>query len=194
MSRSRFFAAPVAAVCCLFGLAACHQSDDQAKVAAPAPAAPAKPAFLDVQGALAPVVLGTFDAGNPVAEATTGRLTIDDTTMRGDNGASFTTERVAISKGADLFASGGYSYASAMDIAPDQPVEIRKVLAQTPPTRTPDNAFCGKDPVAYIALVRDMKGGETVKLAALKGNYLPGPDSAQTGLCALTMYFPPLKP
>ncbi len=172
-------------------LAACGKTDGQATQAAPVAAAPAKPAFIDVQGALAPVVLGVFDAGNPVAQATTGRLTIEDTLIRGDNGASFKTERVAIAKGSDLFAAG-YSYAGAMDIPADQPVEIRKVLAQTPPTKTPDNAFCGKDPVGLLAVVRDMKGGESVKLAALKLSAAPGASTAESSLCALTMYFPPI--
>lgn len=192
MSRSKFPVLLAGLAGCAVLLAACGKGDDQAKPAAPVAAAPAKPAFIDVQGALAPVVLGVFDAGNPVAQATTGRLTIEDTQIRGDNGASFKTERVAIAKGSDLFAAG-YSYAGAMDIPADQPVELRKVVAQTPPTKTPGNAFCGNDPVGMIAVVRDMKGGESVKLAALKVTAVPGADTAQTALCALTMYFPPIS-
>jgi hypothetical protein len=192
MSRSRFHVLLPGLAACTLLLGACGKSDDQAKPAASAAVASTKPAFIDVQGALAPVVLGVFDAGNPVAEATTGRLTIEDTLIRGDNGASFTTERVAIAKGSDLFAAG-YSYAGAMDIPADQPVEIRKVVAQTPPATAPGNALCGTEPVGTIALVRDMKGGESVKLAALKGTTAPGASSAETALCALTMYFPPLR-
>lgn len=192
MSRSSSTFALAAATGFALILGACGKTEEQAKPAAAVVAAPAKPAFVDVQGALAPVVLGVFDPGNPVAQATTGRLTIEDTTIRGDNGASFATERVAIAKGSDLFAAG-YSYAGAMDIAADQPVEIRKVTSQTPPTEKPDNGLCGKDPVGLIALVRDMKGGESVKLAALKGDTLPDATAGETSLCALTMYFPPLK-
>lgn len=192
MSRPTYPVLPYALFACLLMLGACGKTDDQAKPAATVTAAAAKPAFVDVQGALAPVVLGVFDAGNPVAQASTGQLTIDDTTIRGDNGASFVTERVKIAKGSDLFAAG-YSYAGAMDIPNEQPVEIRKVTAQTAPTQTPGNAFCGTEPVGLIALVRDMNGGETVKLAALKGTGIPGEGSAETALCALTMYFPPMK-
>lgn len=191
MSRETRY--PMFIIAIALSLGACGQQEAPPPAAPVAVAEPAKPAFVEVQGALAPVVLGVFDPGNPVATATTGRLTIEDALLRGENGASFRTERVAIAKGADLFA-GGYSYASAMDIPAEQPVEIRKVLAQTPPTATPDNAFCGKDPVGYIALVRDMNGGESVKLVALKGIELPGAQSADTSLCALTMYFPPLNP
>ncbi len=192
MSRPSYSLLPAVFVVCLVVLSACGKTDQQAKPAATVAAAAVKPAFVDVQGALAPVVLGVFDAGNPVVQAATGRLTIEDTTIRGDNGASFVTERVKIAKGSDLFAAG-YSYAGAMDIPDEQPVEIRKVTAQTAPTQSPGNALCGKEPVGLIALVRDMKGGETVKVAALKGTGLPGEGSSETALCALTMYFPPMK-
>jgi len=179
--------------CALLSLAACSREEAPKPAAPVAVAASAKPAFVEVQGALAPVVLGVFDPGNPVATAMTGRLTITDGKLTGENGASFTTERVAIAKGSDLFA-GGYSYASAMDIPAEQPVEIRKVIAQTPPTQVPTNTFCGELPVGFIALVRDMQGGESVKLVALKGQMVPGPNSSDTSLCALTMYFPPINP
>lgn len=192
MSRPTVHSIAPALAACMLALSACGKNDQQAKPTATVAAAPAKPAFVDVQGALAPVVLGVFDAGNPVAQATTGRVTIEDTTIRGDNGASFATERVAIAKGSDLFAAG-YSFAGAMDIPAEQPVEIRKVTAQTAPTQNPGNALCGQEPVSLIALVRDMNGGESVKLAALKGTGVPGEPNSDTSLCALTMYFPPMK-
>ncbi|MFC3551710.1 hypothetical protein ACFOLC_11890 [Lysobacter cavernae] len=138
---------------------------------------------------LKPVALGVYEPGNPVATAVTGKLTIEDAVLRGGNGASFTTERVAIVNGGDQYSAGS-TYAQAMMIQPDQPVELRRVLEETPPTELPANAMCGGQPTGFIALAKVLEGGTgVVKLIGLQGSDLPAASASGITLCASTSYF-----
>ena len=71
-----------------------------------------------------PVALGEFDPGNPVATAVTGKLSLEDTLIKSENGASFTTERVALVSGGDQYSAGA-TYAQAMIVDASQPIELR---------------------------------------------------------------------
>src|SRR5688572_555752 len=111
-----------------------------------APAPPAipqhDPASAPVERAAPPtlqaVVLGEFEASNPVAESATGALTITDGEVAGANGAKFTTERVALVSGDDQYTAGA-RFADAMMIEPRKQVELRHVVEETPPADAPDN-------------------------------------------------------
>lgn len=186
-------------------LAACEKqapvsSAPPEEITAPAPAANPQPDVNaePVERAAPPMVkavaMGEFEPGNPVATAVTGKLTIEDNMMRGDNGASFTTERVAIVNGADQYSAGN-SYAQAMLVAADQEIELRRVLEQTPPTQMPSNAMCGGSPTGFIALAKVMEtGGEVVKVIGLKGADMPAASAKGIELCASTMYLPVAAP
>ena len=165
------------------------------EITAPAPAANPQPDVnaMPVERAappvLKPVALGEYDPGNPVATAISGKLTIEDAILRGDNGASFTTERVAIVKGGDPYMAGN-TYAQAMQIGPEDTVELRRVLEQTPPTEAPANAMCGNAPTGFIALAKVERNGEdVVKLVGLQGTDLPAASASGIALCASTQYF-----
>ena len=117
-----------------------------------------------------PVALGDFVPGTPVANTATGRLSIQDSKLQGSNGASFGTERVALVKGGDEYSPGA-TYAASMQIDASQPVELRHVVEQTPPTDNPADAFCGGAPTGYIALAKVGEGDkEMVKVLALQGH------------------------
>lgn len=159
-----------------------------APAANPQPDVHAAPVERAAPPMLKPVALGEYEPGNPVATAVTGKLTIEDALLRGDNGASFTTERVAIVNGGDQYTAGS-TYAQAMMIQPDQPVELRHVLEQTPPTELPANALCGGQPTGFIALAKVMEGNtEVVKLIGLQGSDLPAASASGITLCASTSY------
>lgn len=140
---------------------------------------------------LRPVALGTFEAGNPVAEAVTGRITIEDTRISGANGASFVTERVAIVRGGDEFTAG-QRYADVMMMDADQPVELRRVIDETLPTKSPGNAFCGRMKTGYLALASYTEGDNVlVKVIGLQGDGIPAATARDTTLCASTFYLAP---
>jgi hypothetical protein len=134
------------------------------------------------------VVLGAFEPGNPVAEAMTGKVRIEDGRISGANGAGFRTERVAIVRGGDEFAAG-QRYADVMMMDAGQPVELRRVIEETRPATQPDNAFCGRGATGYLALASYVEGGSRlVKLLALEGEGIPAPTATGTTLCASTFY------
>lgn len=164
------------------------------EITAPAPAANpqpdvnAEPVERAAPPMIKPVALGEYEPGNPVATAVTGKLTIEESKLLGENGASFTTESVAIVNGGDQYSSGN-TYAQAMMIPPEQPVELRHVLEQTPPTQMPSNALCGGEPTGFIALAKVMEGGtEVIKLIGLKGTDMPAATANGISLCASTNY------
>lgn len=137
---------------------------------------------------LTPVALGTFEPGNPVAQATTGKLTIDDLEMKGENGSLYKTERVAIVRGGDQY-SAGQTYGATMQVEASQAVELRRVIEQTPPKETPANAFCGTTPTGFIALAKITEGtGDVIKLMALQGSAVPAASAQGVGLCASMFY------
>lgn len=137
---------------------------------------------------LNPVALGKFEPGNPVAEAVTGRLNVEDSKITGANGASFVTERVAIVRGGNEY-SAGQRYADIMQVAAEQQVELRHVIEETPPTKTPDNAICGKMKTGYLALASVMEGDTRIlKVIGLQGDELPAANAQGTALCASTFY------
>ncbi len=137
---------------------------------------------------LRPVALGTFEPGNPVAEAMTGKVEIEDGRIRGANGAIFQTERVAIVRGGDEFAAG-QRYADVMMMDAGQPVELRRVIEETRPSERPANAFCGRTATGYLALASYVEGDyRLVKLIALEGDGIPAATATDTALCASTFY------
>lgn len=165
----------------------------ESTTAAPPPAVPSSdPNAAPVERAapplIKPVALGEFEPGTPVASAATGKLSIEDAKLQGANGASFGTERVALVKGGDEYSAGA-TYAASMQIDASQPVELRHVVEQTPPTDHPANAFCGGAPTAYIALAKVGEGKrEVVKVLALQGEDLPAPGAKGVSVCAITSY------
>ncbi|MEN1940705.1 hypothetical protein WCE41_06545 [Luteimonas sp. MJ246] len=135
---------------------------------------------------LQPVALGRFVAADRVATAMTGALEIEDSRIRGDNGALFVTERVAIVRGGDEF-SAGQRYADMMMIDARHPVELRRVLDET---RADDGqGFCGSMKTGFLALAsyveQDMR---VVKLIALQGDGIPAAAARDTELCAAASY------
>lgn len=137
---------------------------------------------------LTPVALGAFEPGNPVAQATTGKLTIDDLELKGENGSLYKTERVAIVRGGDQY-SAGQTYGATMQVEASQAIELRRVLEQTPPKETPGNAFCGNTPTGFIALAKVSEAtGDVIKLIALQGSDLPAATAQGVGLCASMFY------
>ncbi len=185
-------------------VAACDRADPPAEASAPTPAPstappPAPRALLEpdtsnatIERAAPPtlraVASGAFEPGNPVAEAVTGRIEIEDTKITGANGASFVTERVAIVRGGDEFTAG-QRYADVMMMDADQPVELRRVIDETPPTDVPGSAFCGRMKTGYLALASYTEGEHRlVKVIGLQGDAIPAPNATDTSLCASTFY------
>jgi hypothetical protein len=183
-------------------LAGCSQREPAAPATAQQPAAdtapppPAipqhDPANAPVERAapptLQPVVLGKFAAGNPVAEAATGALTIEDGQVTGANGAKFATERVALVNGDDRYTANA-RFADAMMIEPRQQVELRHVVDETPPAQPGANAYCGTLKTGYLAIARVMDGdAEVVKVLALSGESLPAASATDIALCGMAEY------
>lgn len=187
-------------------VAACDRADPPAtSEAAPTPTTappPAPRALLEpdtsnatIERAAPPtlraVASGSFEPGNPVAEAATGRIEIEDTRITGANGATFVTERVAIVRGGDEFTAG-QRYADVMMMDADQPVELRRVIDETPPTEAGANAFCGRMKTGYLALASYTEGdNRLVKVIGLQGDAIPAPNATDTSLCASTFYLAP---
>jgi len=200
-NRGSLFALSTFAASALL-LASCTQGGQ-----APAPAgqppeantAPAPPAIPQHDPATAPVeraapptlravVLGEFEPANAVAKSATGVLTIADGGIEGANGASFTTERVALVNGDDRFTADA-RFADAMMIEPRQQVELRHVIEETPPTDAPGQALCGTLKTGHLAIARVMDGDvEVVKMLALSGQGLPAASSTDVALCGMAEY------
>lgn len=193
---------PLSAVVACLLLVACERAAPPVAPdagAAPSAAPPAPRALLEpdasnatIERAAPPtlraVALGAFEPGNPVAEAVTGAVDIEDTRITGANGAVFVTERVAIVRGGDEFTAGE-RYADVMMMDAAQPVELRRVIEETMPTATPGNAFCGSAKTSYLALASYDEGDDTlVKVIALQGPDIPAANAQGTTLCASTTY------
>lgn len=164
---------------------------------APPPVPEGDPATATVERASPPMVQGVasgnFEPGNPVAEATTGAIVIEDNKITGSNGATFSTERVALVSADDQY-SVGQRYADPLMVEPRQAVELRRVIDETPPTDIPGNAFCSTARTSYIAMASVMEGDtEVVKLIALSGTSLPAAAATDVKLCAATNYFSTAK-
>ncbi len=182
-------------------VAGCARDEASSVSAAPsaantAPAPPAipqhDPAAAPVERAapptLQPVALGKFVAANPQAQAATGDLTIEDTSISGTNGANFVTERVALVSGDDQYSAGA-RFADAMMIEPRLPVELRHVVDETRPTGTPADASCGAARTGYLALAKVMEGDtEVLKVMALSGEGLPAASATDVKLCVVGEY------
>jgi len=164
-----------------------------ANTAPPPPAIPQHdPAAAPIERAAPPtlqaVALGKFAAGNPVAESATGALDIEDGQVTGANGASFTTERVALVNGDNQFKAGA-RFADAMMIEPRQQVELRHVVEETPPSDKPDEAFCGSLKTGYLALAKVRDGDvDVVKVLALSGQDLPAASASDIAQCGVADY------
>lgn len=201
--RSVFLAALAAAAWCVAG---CNSSqpertEDAAPPQAETIAAPPQegrepdPSAERVERAappeVRPVALGKFEAGDPAAEAATGRLTLEEDVIRGANGAEFVTERVAIVRGGDEYRAGE-RYADALAVGSEQPIELRRVLEETPPEAEPGAAFCGEAGTDYIALASvPSDRGNAVKLLALRGESMPASGAEDVALCAAAVYEAP---
>src|SRR5690606_30045110 len=179
--------------CTQDGPAPASKEQPEANTAPAPPAIPQHdPATAPVERAAPPtlraVVLGEFQPANAVAESATGVLTIADGAIEGANGASFTTERVALVSGDDRFMAEA-RFADAMMIEPRQQVELRHVIDETPPTDTPDRALCGTLMTGHLAIARVMDGDvEVVKILALSGQGLPAASATDVALCAMAEY------
>lgn len=204
LPRPRLIAAPAVALL-VFALAGCDRPQAEAppaetpQASANGEAPPAPPAVPSadtstptIERAAPPtlraVALGKFEPGNPVAEAVTGAIDIEDARITGANGASFVTERVAIVRGGDEFTAG-QRYADIMMMDADQPVELRRVVEETRPTAQPDNGFCSRMKTGYLALASYDEGEfKLVKIIGLQGDGLPAATAQDTTLCASTFY------
>lgn len=134
------------------------------------------------------VALGVFAPADPVAEAATGKLTIEDMAIKGENGASFVTERAAIVRGNDQYNATA-RYADTMLVVPEQTVELRRVVEQTPPDKGANDAFCSTGKTGYIALAKVTEGDtDVIKLMALQGEALPAASAAGVALCKVMSY------
>ncbi len=161
--------------------------------APPPPEVPTSdPSAQPVQRAAPPmppaVALGAFEPADPVAEAATGKLTIEDMAIKGENGAGFVTERAAIVRGNDQYNAAS-RYADTMLIVPEQAVELRRVVEQTPPDKGASDAFCDTGKTTYIALAKVTEGDtDVIKLMALQGEALPAASAAGVALCKVMSY------
>ena len=138
---------------------------------------------------LQPVTLGKFIATDAPAKDGTGTLRIEDTTLRGANGAVFVTERIAVIRAGDEYAKGA-RYADVLGVGAEQPVELRRVVEETAPKAGAGTAFCGARPTGYLALARIVEpdGREALRMIALQGEALPAASSAGTHFCKSAQY------
>ncbi|TKS53753.1 hypothetical protein E4582_02510 [Luteimonas yindakuii] len=138
---------------------------------------------------LHPVALGPFETGNPTAESITGSITIEGSRIVGENGAEFVTERIAILRGGDEFLPG-QRYADAMMIGTEHPVELRRVVAETWPTRVPGNAICRDMKTGYLAITKVAEGEhDVVRVMGLRGQDMPAPSAQDVVVCASSSYY-----
>jgi hypothetical protein len=183
----------LSAGCSRSGPAAAPATQPETNTAPAPPAIPQHdPATAPVERAAPPtlqaVVLGQFAASNAAAETATGALTIEDGQIVGANGASFTTERVALVNGDDQYTADA-RFADAMMIEPRQQVELRHVVEETPPADAADDAFCGALKTGHLAIAKVMDGDvEQVKILALSGQGLPAASATDVAACAMAEY------
>lgn len=138
---------------------------------------------------LHPVALGTFESGNPIAESVTGNVTIEGALIRGENGAEFVTERVAIVRGGDEYRPGE-RYADALMIGAEHPVELRRVVSEKSPTLSPGSAFCRDFKTGYLAIAKISEDdNDVVRVMGLRGSEMPAPSAEDIAVCTSSQYF-----
>lgn len=138
---------------------------------------------------LHPVALGTFESGNPVAESVTGNVTIEGGLIRGENGAEFVTERIAIVRGGDEYLPGR-RYADALMIGAEHPVELRRVVSEQSPTRSPGSALCRNFKTGYLAIAKISEDdNDVIRVMGLRGNEVPAPSAQDIAVCTSSQYF-----
>lgn len=138
---------------------------------------------------LHPVALGTFESGNPIAESVTGNVTIEGDVIRGENGAEFVTERIAIVRGGDEYRPGE-RYADALMVGAEHPVELRRVVSEKSPTLSPGSAFCRNFKTGYLAIAKISEDdGDVVRVMGLRGNEVPAPSAQDIAVCTSSQYF-----
>ena len=138
---------------------------------------------------LQPVTLGEFIAIDDQAKSGTGALHVEDTLIRGANGAIFVTERIAVVRGDDEYRKGA-RYSDVLMVGAEQPVELRRVVQETSPETGVGTGFCGARPTGYLALARivDAEGRESLRMIALQGEGVPAASSSDTRLCQSAQY------
>lgn len=203
-----------AAVMCaaVLGLAACKPVDqtagkstppasaaepttqtEGAEAPAPPPVPQADPSTATVERAAPPsikaVVLGEFKPVDAIAENATGAIEISDLEIKGANGSTFMTERVALVSGDDQYKKDA-RYADVMMVEPRQAIELRHIVEETKPAKAPESAFCGANKSGYLAIAKIEEGKrEIVKVLVLRGDSLPSATSEGVEQCLMTSYY-----
>lgn len=160
----------------LFALAACSeaaapQSRESAVAEADAPAA----------------VAGLYHAASDPARALTGDLVIERAGLRFTNGLVLYTRTLNPRRGGDLMAKGGESYAAASLGPGSMAVELRRVLDEYKPQ---GRGLCGQARAQYLALTYEPRA-TSVTLLVFAGAEPPGPDAADSRICATLRYDAP---
>ena len=81
-------------------------------------------------------------------------------------------------------------FADAMMIGTEHPVELRRVVSETWPTRAPGNAICRDMKTGYLAITKIAEGDhDVVRLMGLRGQDMPAPSAADVTVCASSSYY-----
>ncbi len=182
------------AACALAFLSACGPRTPDEGSADPnyegAPAAPAAAA-----PSASTELLGMFAASSNTAMGITGDVTVDETSLRFEQGHVYQTQVVAAlapgepldSKGADLSLILGLGENDVVQV-----VEVRKIVsAQLAPQARNPGGLCGANGATFVALAASAPSDEAPQslwLAAFTGADAPGPKAQDSQLCGAFLY------
>lgn len=148
-------------------------------------AAPSAPGAPERDGS---VLSGEFKPSSNTARGITGGMVIQRAGMTFENGVVLYTRTLNPRRGGDLIAKNGDSFASAIVGPGNVNVELRRVTEQVLPAGVV--GLCGTEQPQYVALAYDGRA-TIVTMLVFTGNEPPGPEAANSRVCARYGYAAP---
>ncbi|MEQ1818095.1 MAG: hypothetical protein ABL871_05740 [Terricaulis sp.] len=146
------------------------------------PSAPQEPAR---EGAL---LAGEYKPSSNTARGITGGMVIQRAGVTFENGVVLYTRTLNPRRGGDLIAKNGDSFAAAIVGPGSLSVELRRVTEQVLPAGVV--GLCGTEQPQYVALAYDARA-TIVTLLVFTGSEPPGPEAANSRVCARFGYAAP---
>lgn len=181
----RSAAAAVAMVAAAGVLASCGpRPQAQEEPAAPASAAPA-----------AVEMLGIFEAVSNTAMGMTGDITVDETSLRFEQGHVYATEVIGPLQPGEPLDAQGADLSLTLGLGADQDVEaieVRRIAsAAGAAAASAAGGLCGETGATHVVLVisAPTEGqAQSLWLAAFAGEDAPGPSAKDAALCGAFLY------
>jgi hypothetical protein len=135
---------------------------------------------------------GAFEAISTTAMGISGDLTLTDASLTFTLGLTYETEKPLPVPAAQDYGKSADSWADLLGVPATSTVELRRVKRETVAAKAPNGGFCAPDAVTYLALGTAPRSSRrpSLRLAAFKGDIMPGPAASATNLCGTFNYGP----